>query len=73
MSHSASDSRKGWSVWEYPGEVHVKPDWDVIGHDPYDTCVCGVTTELYTNESGDCYLYIHHSLDGRELEEAANV
>ncbi len=51
---------------------HVFPINDLIVHDTDhgDDCVCGPTVEPIENAHGTIsWLYIHHSLDGRELTE----
>lgn len=46
---------------------------DLIEHDTdSDGCVCGPTVEPVEREDGSYgWLYVHHSLDGREFHEAA--
>lgn len=53
--------------------LHVVPGGDLIEHDTEheDGCVCGPRTELRETSFGDAWLYIHHSLDRRELSESA--
>ena len=46
---------------------HVYPLGDTIDHElEGDDCPCGPTVEFVTGGS----VVVHHSLDGRELEEA---
>lgn len=52
------------------GELQVIPLCDLIEHDLNDTCVCGPRAELVTTERGDEWMFVHHSLDGREAKEA---
>lgn len=50
--------------------VHVVPVGDLIEHDSEgEDCVCGPTVELVETLSGDGWLFVHHSLDGREALE----
>lgn len=60
----------GWeNIHMKSGEVHVIPVRDVIVHESQD-CVCVPTQEAVFRDDGSCnWLYIHHSLDGRELSE----
>lgn len=49
-------------------ERHVTPVDDLIEHDARSDCACGPTPERVERADGsDGWLYIHHSLDGREL------
>lgn len=50
-------------------ERHVTPVDDLIEHDTHhDDCACGPTVErVECGDGSDGWLYIHHSLDGREL------
>jgi hypothetical protein len=47
------------------GTLHVLPIDDAIQHEESDDCVCGPETEFV--EGGR--VVVHHSLDGRELDE----
>lgn len=50
--------------------IHVHPDNDAIPHVLTEGCICGPTPELHeAKDGGDNWLYIHHSLDGREASE----
>lgn len=60
---------------------HVVPNGDLIEHDAdsFGTCVCGpdvrpiiagMVTETTTVVRHVGWVVIHHSLDGRELQEA---
>lgn len=50
--------------------VHVLPVRDLVVHDAMgDDCVCGPTVECVPSETGDGWLIIHNSLDGRERNE----
>lgn len=60
------------------GERHVAPRDDLIEHDTDSDCVCGprlvvVPVELVSGEvvigDAQCHVYVHASLDGRELNE----
>lgn len=50
---------------------HVYPDRDLVAHETDgEDCVCIPTVEAVTTETGGTnWLYIHHSLDGRESRE----
>lgn len=49
---------------------HVYPKDDLVGHDTDSLdCVCGPTPHLEQTEDGDAWIYVHHSLDGREHNE----
>jgi hypothetical protein len=52
--------------------VHVLPVNDLVEHDNTgDDCVCGPEVEPVPRDDGSMgWLIKHHSLDGRELEEA---
>lgn len=50
-------------------DVHVVPVGDLIEH-CREECVCGPTVEPVQRDDGSYgWLYTHHSLDGRELDE----
>lgn len=52
--------------------LHVIPCADVIPHDTTAACACGPTTEAVPRHDGSIgWLYIHHSLDGRESPATA--
>lgn len=52
------------------GSVHVRPVGDLIEHSWAD-CPCGPAVQPVKRDDGSCgWLYVHHSLDGRELAEA---
>ena len=52
--------------------VHVHPVGDLIEHALSDDCLCGPRTEPVQRDDGSMgWLYVHHSLDGRELSEQA--
>lgn len=57
-----------------PDVMHVYPTGDLIEHDTAgDGCACGVTVEPVPREDGSMgWLYVHHSLDGRERNERAS-
>lgn len=50
---------------------HVMPNRDLIEHEASEDCVCGPeplnVTEM--GDAGDRWVYVHHSLDGRELAD----
>jgi hypothetical protein len=51
---------------------HVYPTGDGVDHDTEhdDGCVCGPTPEAVKCDDGSVnWLYLHHSLDGRERQE----
>lgn len=53
--------------------VHTIPANDLIEHDTsgQQDCVCGPTTEPVECDDGSFgWVVVHHSLDGRELQEA---
>ena len=52
-------------------DVHVYPLNDLIDHDTDGgECMCGPTTEAVQRDDGSYgWLSVHHSLDGRELQE----
>lgn len=54
-----------------PRNVHVIPVGDLIAHDEVgDGCVCGPrVTPVQRADGGYGWLYVHHSLDGREHTE----
>lgn len=51
--------------------VHCYPIDDLIEHDTdTDECVCGPEVEVVKRADGSVgWLYVHHSLDGREAAE----
>lgn len=50
--------------------LHVVPVGDVVEHTSEDDCVCGPTAKLIKGQDGSTqWIMIHHSLDGREIEE----
>jgi len=51
--------------------VHVLPSGDLVAHDSEgDDCVCGPGVEPVKRRDGSVgWLVIHHSLDGREVDE----
>lgn len=51
--------------------LHVVPVGDAVQHVSDDDCVCGPTVKPIKAEDGSIqWLMIHHSLDGRELDES---
>lgn len=46
-------------------DVHVMPVDDLIAHENHADCICGPDVEIH-----DRWLYVHHSLDGREQHES---
>lgn len=50
-------------------DLHVMPVNDLIEHD-FDECVCIPRCEPVQRADGSMgYLYVHHSLDGRQEQE----
>ena len=50
------------------GEYRVVPVDDMIEHDSNEDCVCGPMYMPRERDDGSFgYVYVHHSLDGREL------
>lgn len=50
--------------------VHVMPINDLIEHESSGDCACGPRTEIVQRDDApDGHLYVHHSLDGREMGE----
>lgn len=52
-------------------ERHVMPINDLIAHTSDDNCVCSPQAERVQRDDGTDagWIYIHHSLDGREHGE----
>jgi hypothetical protein len=52
-------------------DLHVRPRDDVIWHPLDPDCVCGprATEARHTTTGRETTMYVHHSLDGRELRE----
>lgn len=50
---------------------HVYPAGDLVAHETNgEDCVCIPRVEAVATDSGGTnWLYVHHSLDGRELRE----
>lgn len=43
---------------------------DLVKHETSEDCVCGPTVEPVKDDDGSVgWLYVHHSLDGREKAE----
>lgn len=54
----------------HANENHVIPHNDTIDHQADHTCICGPRCEVIKRADGSTgWLYIHHSLDGREHNE----
>ncbi len=55
--------------------VHVYPLADLVEHDTDSgECPCGPATEAVFREDGsNGWLVVHHSLDGRERQEAGHL
>lgn len=71
ISSQTRDMLHNWSTTRLEDwTVHVHPNFDVVSHDLTPECVCLPNAECVTTTSGgDNWLYIHHSLDGREADE----
>lgn len=51
-------------------ERHVIPVDDLVAHEEHRDCVCAPAVEPVMRDDGSGgWIYIHHSLDGREPEE----
>lgn len=51
--------------------AHVLPIDDLIDHEESDDCACRPTTEpVMRGDGSNGWLVTHHSLDGREQQEA---
>jgi len=48
--------------------VHVLPEADLTAHEETPDCACGPRPELVCTNP-DTWVYVHHSLDGREGSE----
>lgn len=48
---------------------HVMPTADLVQHEPTEHCVCAPAIKRADTPDGDGWIYIHHSLDGRERTE----
>lgn len=58
-----------------PEAIHTFPLNDLIEHDTSgEPCVCGPDVEaVFADDGSTGWLVSHHSLDGRELDEEADV
>lgn len=53
--------------------AHVLPVGDFLHHDLDAECACGPTTQPVPRHDGTVgWVYVHHSLDGRERDEASS-
>ena len=53
--------------WE---EAHVTPTNDLVEHESSPDCICGPEIKPLKRDDGSVvYVYLHHSLDGREAHE----
>lgn len=61
-----------WRTTAYDdGTAEVVPIADVIGHDASDDCACGPRQDAVKRDDGSMgWVVVHHSLDGREFQEA---
>ena len=49
---------------------HVLPVEDLVEHEETEDCICGPRVEhVECSDGGDGWVVVHHSLDGRELDE----
>ena len=61
---------KNWGVYADGHTASIIPHNDLIDHTDED-CTCGPRTEPVENDDGSInWIHVHHSLDGRELQEA---
>lgn len=61
----------GWRRGSVVGVLHVVPVGDAVQHTSDDDCVCGPTAKAIKAEDGSIqWLMIHHSLDGREINDS---
>lgn len=52
------------------GDMHTMPINDLVEHESSEDCICGPTCNPVERNDGTIgYLYVHHSLDGREMLE----
>jgi hypothetical protein len=52
--------------------MHVMPVSDLIEHTASEDCPCGPRPERIAQKNGgDAWMFVHHSLDGRENSENA--
>ena len=63
--------RRSWLTYHLtPREAHLVPECDDVDHSVDDDCICGPRCEPQEHEDGSiAWLYVHHSLDGREQRE----
>jgi hypothetical protein len=64
---TAADPKWDWQD-DGTGPMHIRPINDLIEHEWAD-CVCLPSPQLVDTDHGDGWMYIHHSLDGREKSE----
>lgn len=63
------DSKRLPDVSEWQ-EAHVTPTDDLIAHTSDEDCICGPECQPIERPDGSVtYVYVHHSLDGREAAE----
>jgi hypothetical protein len=66
----SAGSKRTPQRFQVPDTAHVVPIGDLITHELTDECLCGPETEPVEDDDGSIgWLIIHHSLDGRELQE----
>lgn len=64
------EAGRGWIVLDIDGGPHIIPRGDLIEHEVSTECVCGPETiPLHCDDGTISYMYSHHSLDGREINE----
>lgn len=60
-----------------PEVLHVLPAGDVIQHVTSGDCLCGPSMRFVTAPDSPSvtygWIYVHHSLDGRESREEGNA
>lgn len=67
------DTEHRWLSVEDGFDFHVLPINDAVYHET-SNCVCLPEVEFFPHEDApDSYLFIHSSLDGRELKERSDT
>lgn len=60
---------RNWGVYHNEDVADIIPHHDLIEH-TYEDCACGPRTEPVKRVGGSVgWIYVHHSLDGREQYE----
>jgi hypothetical protein len=60
-------------LWANTYCLHTWPLDDLLEHELSPTCPCAPGEEPYMQQGEKWFLYVHSSLDGRELTEPATV